>query len=348
MPDITMADVAKAAQVSRLTVSAVFNQRSAQLRISERTAKKVFEAAEALGYRRNEVARSMVSGRSNFIGYVDLDLANEFSSRTLDGLAEEADRHGYFVKLATFKEPGRFVAAVRRAIEQRPAALIYRFSNEADLEYLFGECGRFEIPLAIVGSAFHHERGIRVATDDAHGAELAAGHLLGLGHERVAHLSHARGTEYVESRRRGFLDAMRRRGHDVADSLMIHENSAAAVEAELSRLFGAAARPTAVFCATDFLAMAALRIARKRGLRVPEDLSVVGFADLEMAKHADPPLTTVAEPFEEVGRSAFRLVNEELGRGEKVSFRQELSINLGVELVVRDSTGPAAGRKDAS
>jgi len=99
-----------------------------------------------------------------------------------------------------------------------------------------------------------------------------------------------------------------------------------------------AGRPAALFCMSDDLAMRALRVARRCGLSIPDDLAVVGYAGLEMAEYANPPLTTVAEPFEEVGRSAFRLMRSEIENPDKPSFKQELCEQLPVRLLVREST----------
>ena len=114
-------------------------------------------------------------------------------------------------------------------------------------------------------------------------------------------------------------------------------------EAELERLFASPERPSAIFCAGDPLAMLACRAARKAGRRTPEDLAVVGYANLDMARYSDPPLTTVAEPFEEVGRAACAMLLEEVGRERRLSFSEELFRQLPVELVVRKSTANPRG-----
>lgn len=335
---ITMKDIAKAAKVSRPTVSLVLNGRETQVRISEETKKKVLEAAEALGYRRNEIARSMMTGKTNIIGFLDESISPEYVARTLDGLVAAADSKKYFIKVFSYRQREHIEATVRRAVEQRPDGMICRSLPEEYLKHVLQECNALNIPVAIIGSSFPHTCGVRVSTNDRQGAELAVQHLIDLGHEKIGYLAGARGSEYVETRLAGFETALNKAGIEVNDRFVITEESPEEKDNALSDLFSSKDRPTAFFCASDIFAMICMRVARRFDLKVPEDLSIVGYADMEVAQLADPPLTTIAEPFEKVGDAVLSLLVQEIDSKQKLSFKKEISEELDVELVVRQST----------
>ena len=334
---VTMKDIALEAGVSRPTVSLILNGRGTGLRISDATRLRVHETAERLGYRPNELARAMITGKSNFIACVVSGLSWEYESRTLAGVVEEAERHNFFVKVVCVQEGEDIVALTRRLVGQRPAGLVYRDMCEDRFPLVMEECYNQGIPMALAGNSLPHARGVRVGIDDAKGAELATEHLLGLGHRDIAFGSGVLEAPYATLRHRGFVAAMAHRGLKAPESRLVMREKLSESERLYGELFSSKP-PTAIFCAGDIFAVLAVRAARRAGLRVPEDLSVVGYADMIMASFCDPSLTTIAEPFEQIGRAATALLFEEIGRKEKLSFSRELHQELPVKLVVREST----------
>jgi LacI family transcriptional regulator len=192
-----------------------------------------------------------------------------------------------------------------------------------------------QMPLVLVDNdAPEGSWGRSVNSDDAQGAALAVDHLLELGHKKLAFLSGSKSSTVAQVRAANFERAMRQRlPHQSAPVAWSDWQDTRIIEAALSRLFDASAdRPTALLCAADQLAMVAQRFARQRGLKVPDDLSVVGFANLELSAFADPPLTTISQPLRHIGRAAvqhFTSANSETLPGKQM---------LATTLVVREST----------
>lgn len=345
MAAITMKKIASEAKVSRPTVSAVLNGRAESARISEKTTRKIIETAKRLGYRRNEIARAMVTGRSNFIGFVG-DLSYEYASLVMKGAVERADALGYFVKVFTQRKGGEFESFLHRMIEQRPAGIIFRTLLAEEHDIVLKECLSHDIPFSIAGSSFHGCRGIRVLTDDEHGAKIAVDRLVALGHADIAHFSGKRGNGYVELRRSGFLKAMEAHGLSPRDEFIFHDDPLERLEIAACELFSSEDRPTAVFCASDYIAMVLLRAIRKVGLSVPEDVSVIGYSGMLAAELSDPPLTTISEPFVEMGNFASEMLIEEILGSERRSLDRRIDVVLDVSLKEGKSTAPVSTNKD--
>lgn len=337
---VTMKDIAQKAKVSRPTVSVILNGRDSHIRISKKTRDHVLQIASSLNYRRNQIAHAMVTGKTNFIGFMDEDIINEYTSETLSGAVNEASKHKYFIKIFPYYNKKFFKDIVNSIIEQRPAGIICRSLNEDLLEYLHLECVKFNVPVAIVGSGFFHGWGIRVATDDTVGAALAVNHLIDLGHKKIAHAGFTRGRGFVEMRCQGYINAMTNAGLAIPDEYFIYGAKLHDIEKRIGELAIRKNRPSAIFCTTDYIAMVVLRSLRKANLRVPQDVSIVGYADLKTSKLVDPPLSTIAEPFKEVGKIAVSELIAEIEKKEKGSFNTEVRKMLDVKLIVRASSTP--------
>ncbi|MBS1371448.1 MAG: LacI family DNA-binding transcriptional regulator [Lentisphaeria bacterium] len=337
MAGISLGDIAKSLSLSRVTVSMVMNDKAEKWRISDATRRRVLAEAARLGYRRNAHAHAMITGKTRVIGFLERELATGPSACTLQGVAEAAIGAGYSVKPFVYSGEEEFGKVLASCMEHRPAALMYRMVSHRELGLLKQEAHNFGIPFLVHGSAWPMESGLRVNTDDVRGGRIAVEHLIGLGHRRIAFVgTPGRGMEFADSRCRGFREAMKAAGLEGTAQLI--EAGVADIETLLTPRLKAAGRPTALFCMSDQLAMKALHISRECGVSVPEELSVVGYADLEMARYGCPPLTTVAEPFREVGHAAFRLMRGEIESESPVSFGRELSALVDVRLAVREST----------
>lgn len=341
---VTIKDIARELGVSHATVSYVLNGKAKQARIGDGACERIKAAAFRLGYQRNELARSMITGKTNFIAYVSGDLSWEYESRTLAGVVREAERQGFFVKIVFASPNESFVDTVRRVVGQRPSGVFFHGLSAEAFPVAVKEFHRHGIPFATTGANPVQPVGIRVCPDNVNGGVLAAEHLLDLGHRGIAFASGDLTTAYATQRHQGFLDALRRRRVRFQRRNLVCEGYPDEFERAMERLLASSKRPSAIFCAGDPSALLAVRAARKTGLRVPEDFSVVGYANMWMASYCDPPLTTVEEPFEELGAAACALLLEEIGREIRISFSEELSQQLPVRLVVRRSTAEFGGK----
>jgi LacI family transcriptional regulator len=340
---VTMTDIAHKAGVSRATVSLVLNEKHAAVGIAEETRQRVLRAAADLGYRPNELARAMVTGRNPVFGYLLRTPEREVPTRILVGALHEAEKYGHSIKVMPFD--GEFDhRIIERCAEMRLAGVLALYIYGAALDYLHEEAGRYSIPVAVVDSSFPAARGIRVVSDDSDGCRQAIQHLTDLGHRRIGFVSGARTSGSANERVRGYGKALREAGISVPDDYLVYGNWEITTIESVTHtiLTHPAGRPTALFCADDRTAAIVARTARQRGLSVPRDLSVVGFANLELADYSDPPLTTVAQPFREMGAAAVRhllSVGSDYPRSSE-SLPDPVEVLLPTQLIVRASTAP--------
>lgn len=340
---VTMNDIAVKVGVSRATVSYVLNERSTGISIREETRRRIMEMAEELGYRRNDLARAVVTGKNYVLGYLTHTPGAEVSSRIMAGAQDEADQHGYLIKQFPFVMGREYLTPVKRTIEQRLAGvLVMTFQQEA-LDYLHSEVSRYDMPIVLLDDSPPQPWGTHVASDSEQGLRLAVEHLVALGHRRLgfvgAQMDAPLGQERAASFRRVIQSSQLplNQAHIVSASW----DEAGVIEAGVRQiLLSGPNRPTALLCAGDKIAMVALRTARGLGLQVPEDLSVVGFADLVMAAYSDPPLTTISQPFEELGEVAVTHLLAMLSHPETREDPQFQRVTVPTTLTVRSSTAP--------
>jgi DNA-binding LacI/PurR family transcriptional regulator len=328
---VTTHDVAARAGVSQATVSLVLG-RNPRARVAEATRVRVFRAAEELGYRPNILARGLVRGRSYALGVIVPDLANPFFLDVLTGVQRVAAEAGYVVLPGDLREtsPERQLEALR--------------ARQVDGVVLDG-AGAAALPpealadLRVVLVDAPSERWPGVASDALSAGRLAAEHLLGLGHRRLAFVGPATGEHSLRMRERGFALSLRQAGVPLpSERLRRAPPTVSGGQAAMRGLLGLIDRPTALFCANDLLAMGALKACLVAGVRVPGEVSLVGCDDVEMARVVTPELTTVAVPARELGARAARLLLRRLDRPEEPPRPGR---PLPVQLVVRGTTGPA-------
>ena len=318
-------DVARRAGVSQSTVSLVLSGKSAG-RISARTEAAVRQAADELGYRLNVAARTLRTGLTRTVAMVVTDVTHPFFGPVLRGAQAAAWRAGYAVTLVDVaNDPDRERASFE-ALRAGPADGYMFFT--VDPPEGSGE-RVVAIEVSPPGMPF-------VRVDTERGTDIAIDHLIGLGHERIGHLGSELDAETFRIRREHMLRRLAAAGLEPCGyerAAFRFDDAHVAALALLRR----DVRPTAVYCDDDLLAGGVYLAARDLGLRIPDDLSVVGFDDLPFAKVFEPPLTTIAIDPEELGAIAFELLAA-LMEGEEPDGRI-----LPVELVVRGSTGPPPG-----
>lgn len=336
----TSADVARRAGVSRTTVSFVLNERR-DVRLRPETRRRVLQAAAELGYRPHGPARQLAVGESRALGLVLIQRPEQIAvdgllAETLRGLGTAAQAAGYRVLLEPHEPGSRSYLELIAASHVDGLVISGPRSDDPGLRDLARE-GR---PVVIQGSA----PGVgcpSVDVDNEAGARRAVEHLLELGHERIGCITNAPlGYTAAAERLAGYEAALRVAGLEpdprhVAEGAFDPESGAAAIE----RLLDADPELTAVFVASDVVALGAIAAARARGRRIPDDLSIVGFDDIPLAAHFDPPLTTIRVPAHDLGLTVGRALIERIA-GRPVAERTLLPI----ELVVRGSTGPPRRR----
>ncbi|WP_030463707.1 LacI family DNA-binding transcriptional regulator [Kitasatospora sp. NRRL B-11411] len=337
MARVRMSDVAAAAGVSTATVSLVLSGAGGD-RISAQTQAKVREAAEAIGYAPNSVARSLRTQRTRMIGLLSDTIATTpFAGRMLAGANDAAREHGHLVVLVdTDGDRAQERQAVEALTGQRVDAMIYaRMWHQV-----------VDAPAGLAeGSVFLDCRPASgnwpaVVPDDREGGVAATRELVAAGHRRIAYLDAPEGSGVVASvlRHQGYLQVLAEAGIEPDPALHVRgETDAGGGRAAAEELLDLPAdrRPTALFCFNDRMAMGAYTAAHRRGLRIPEDLSVVGYDDQQLiAAELDPPLTTVALPHYEMGRWAMEVALRERTADPAEPHRMECPV------IRRDSVGP--------
>lgn len=340
---VTIKDIAREAGVSHATVSCVLNGKAKQLRISDVASERIKAAADQLGYQRNEIARSMATGRNDVIAFVSCDTgAWEYTGKIMSGIVEEATRQSFAVKVYHL-EHSTPENILKQLIEQRVAGVIFHSDRNIDLDFIRSEAAKKHIPCATVNLS-STSAGIGVTSDDFQGTREAVKYLAELGHRRIAYISNRLRLEFTVSRENGFVAGMKeyvpRSGvmqiaygisTDLDENLPVIRKLLSGSEDR---------RPTAVICYSDYIACNVLQTAYQMGIKVPEELSVIGFADLDVAKYATVPLTTVAQPFEQMGRETANMLIDAIKNKRADILDKVENRKLGVRLVVRKSTAP--------
>lgn len=324
---VTINDVASAAGVSRATVSRVMNGS----RVDPELTRRVQEAAQTLGYRPSVTARSLSLGRTLAVGIVVPDLTNPMFQAVLRSVADGADRAGYGVVVAETAERTEREAAVVRATRARCDALVL-VSPRTPADQLVGLVEDVA-PLVLVNRPAPAVPSIGVDFTAAMLEVLT--HLVGLGHRRIlvlagpaASASNAARLDGVERARAAFPGV----------ELVVLPGGATLAEGHARARAVLATAATGVVAFNDLVAFGLLAGLAELGVRAPADLSVVGFDDIELARYAGPPLTTVRVPYEEIGALAWRRLHMLLTDPAAVVGEPAL---LPTELVLRATTGPA-------
>ena len=329
----SMADVAREAGVSGQTVSRVANGKT---NVDDATRDRVLAAMRRIGYRPNSAARALRNGKFRSIGVIISALPTFGNSRTLDAIAAAVVAQGFSIILMPVTRPtqGEVTGAFSKLNEQAVDGVIILIEqhqlDESEIELPRG------LPVVVIDSNARYEYPV-VDTDQAEGAASATRHLLDLGHQTVWHIAGPPQSYAAERRQRSWQATLEQAGRDVPPVLTGDWSAESGYQHGL-RL---ADDPTvtAVFTANDQMALGLLRALHERGRLVPDDVSVVGFDDMEEAAYFWPPLTTVKQSFAEVGRRAVDALIREIQSGE----HEHQEVLVPTELVVRASTAPPPG-----
>ena len=325
---VVMADVAKLAGVSLQTVSRVIND-SPHVRAATR--ERVQEAMRKLEYRPNPVARALVTGRSRTLGVVSFDTTLYGPASTLFGIERAAHEADYFVSIVSLRSLTRssVVSAVERLRDQGVDGILVVAPQESATQALLHLPEDVPVVAAEAGPG---DSVPLVAVDQVEGARLATAHLLELGHKTVWHISGPVDWLEAQDRVNGWRQTLEAAGV-AAPPVLVGDWSARAGH-ELGRELAERDDVTAVFVANDQMALGLLRTLHETGRRIPGDISVVGFDDIPEAEYFTPPLTTVRQNFNEMGRRSLLLLLEQIESGVRAPRRE----TVPPELIVRASS----------
>jgi DNA-binding LacI/PurR family transcriptional regulator len=326
-----MMDVARLAGVSHQTVSRVLNDHPS---VREETRERVLAAMRELDYRRNSAARTLVTRRSQTLGVASFDTTLVGPSSMVYAIERAAREAGYFVTIASAHtlDENSMLEALDRLREQAVEGIVAL----APMRPALAAVARVPNDMPVVGIGVGDAADVpMVAVDNVAGAELACRHLLSLGHATVHHLAGPQDWLEAQERVAGWRAALSDAG---AFQPPIRAGDWSARSGyEASQALAADPAVTAIFCANDQMAIGALRALHEAGRAVPGDVSVVGFDDIPEAAYVLPPLTTVRQDFNTVGRRALERLVEQVASGHRASGH----LRLAPELVKRDSAGAA-------
>ena len=343
----TLSDVAREVGVAAMTASVVLNGARSSTRVSEKTRARILEAAARLRYRPNAVARGLSRRRMDTIGVVanfNSVNINLYFLEVLNGILQGALQHQQNATVFSVSDWKQAEQRILSCCDGRVDGMIF-IAPQPSADFLEAFCRH--LPLVTIQSSVTSQATANLDVDNEGGAYAMVRHLLAAGHRRIAHLA-GPDVSGANERAAGYRRALAQAGVPIDEELVLmagfDDTGGRKAAEEMILRFSAALRPTAVFCVNDAVAAGCLEGLAAAGLGVPEDISVAGFDDLLLAKITRPQLTTMRQPFPQIGRRAVELLLARIaafGSGEDLSLE---AISAGeifpVELVERASVGP--------
>ncbi|MBM6550903.1 LacI family DNA-binding transcriptional regulator [Marinomonas ostreistagni] len=328
----TIRDVAELAGVSVASVSRALQQPE---RVSPKTRAKVMAAVAETGYQPNLMAVKFRSGKTSNLVVLVPTVANVFFARVISGMQSAAAERGYALLLGNTLGNAELEANYAKMVQtsQADGLIQLRAHNPFELDDSTGL-----LPMVNACEVLENDRFPVVTLDNRAAAKAITQHLIDLNHRRIAIIKGPQQSPLTQTRLAGYRDALADAGIEFDESLLFagHFDLYSGREAA-EQILALPVRPTAVVCANDEIAMGAIQGFKDAGLRIPEDISVTGFDDISFAEFCDPPLTTIAQPAEEFGRTSVNLLIDVLDN--KVTKAPK--VILPFELITRASTGPA-------
>ncbi len=334
MKKATIKDIAKALGLHHTTVSRALRDHPD---VKEETKKRVKEMAEKLNYQPNLFARNLKNNQTNLIGVLVPEIQHHFFASAISGMEEVAQEHGYVLLVCQSNEKyEREIMNTRALMGNRVAGMLVSVSqttqNDEHFRWFLKSGGRivfFDRILDIPNT-------IKVIVDDRAGGYEATHYLISKGRKRIAHIGGTKNLLISHERFQGYAQALQEAGLDVDERLVVwagfHEkNGAEAME----MLLKSGALPDAVFAVNDPAALGAITVLKQHGLKIPDDVSVVGFSNNPIAAFVDPPLTTIEQPAYEMGKEAIKALLQQLEDDGKKDVSK--TIVLKTKLIIRSS-----------
>jgi LacI family transcriptional regulator len=333
--DITINFIAKKAKVSRTTVSRVLNNKPD---VSTSTRERVLQVIKEYEFFPSEFAKGIVTKKNYNIGLIipyDVDsiFSNPFFSEVIRGISKEAGRKGYYLLYCSEKENDDYITIHKK---KKVEGFIVLSPNSQNYE-LFEKLDRSNIPYVATAKIPNSNSLQYVDVDNVFGATMAVDHLVSLGHSKIAFVT---GPNYLVShddRMSGYKLALKKNNLLYRNEyVIIGDNSIESGFESAKQLLRLDDRPSAIFAAADMMAIGAIKALRSENYQIPQDFSVIGFDDILLSQYIEPPLTTIRQHAVDKGLEACRMLIEFIENGTPIINRI-----LPVELLVRESTGPA-------
>ena len=335
---MTLADVARLAGVSKSTASRILAAaKGRKIPYSPATQESVRNAADLLNYRPSKLARGLTGARTGIIGLVIPTLQDSFFTTATTIIEAQLAEHGYNVFLSnTSGDSNMERAKVEDLLTWPVDGLVIAPVQQSGDAGLFWELWQNDVPFVLIDRTFADTPFYSVTTDDHAGAAMAVEHLLSLQRTRIACVGGPLAVSTNRTRHDGYVEALIRNGV-LPDSRLCAEVSPteAGGRQAMERFAQLDTLPDAVFCFSDLMAIGVMEVCLERGIRIPEDLALVGYADLDYSGVLRVPLTSIRQPRNEIGLAAAEILLARLD-GQKLFLNAELK--LPVELVIREST----------
>jgi LacI family transcriptional regulator len=330
-------------QLSQTTISLVLNNSPSAKSIPPETRQRVLDAAEKLNYRPNYFARSLRQSKSMSVGVLAPDLSEGYFTRVMSGVVEELTQAKYFYFTACHDWKPELMEEYPRMLVERAVDGFLLLNTPAELE----------VPVPVVAISAHGSEPnvTHIVLDHERAVEMALRHLYELGHRKIAFMRGPRVIPDSDFRWEGIQLAAKTLGLELNPALITRIDSGAWSEKSgnhpmspeigyepMKALLERTRAFTAIFCFNDIAAIGAIRALTEAGLKVPGDVSVVGFDDIQSAAFCTPSLTTVRQPLNEMGKRGARILLQRIAHPEDKTLVEEIVV--APELVVRESTGP--------
>jgi LacI family transcriptional regulator len=343
-PDIRT--VAALAKVSIATVSRTINGSPA---VSDNLSKRIWRAIEQLNYFPNSHARTLVSGRSRLLGIIVENITNPFFPELIQSFETVAVAHGYEILVSSSNsDPAILANCIRRMLERKVEGVaVLTFGEE---EPLLNQLVHRDIPMVVAEFRLSDPKVSTILLDYGTGIRAAVNHLAELGHSRIAFLAGPRKLHSAITRENDYRAAMEAAGLALQKKWIVECDHtlkggvAGFAQLQVLAQFHVSMRPTAILCSNDMTAIGVLRAAYTEGLRVPQDLSVIGLDDIDFAEFTLPPLTTIRLSRTDLAQAAFEALRQHAEDPGNPKMQREFLVSTG--LVVRESTAapPSAAR----
>jgi len=333
---VTIKDVARESGVNTSTVSRALNNGYG---VNEGTRQHVLEVATRLNYRTNQVARGLVTGRSQTIGLVVSDIRNPFFAEVARGAEDAAHRAGRDLVLCNSdlkaeKQMGYFDSLLAKRVDGIVMNSVAALSRaQQDQLWAAG------VPIVLLNRSPVYRRFSSVLGDNLEGGEIAGNYLIDLGHTNVCHITGPRAHGNLTDRAKGFLKVFHDRGLPEPEVICGKHTFTGGYESA-NQALGRDRKITAIFAGNDVLAFGCIRAAIEKGIRIPDDLSIVGFDNVEISQITNPPLTTIDQPKYEIGKAAIEMLLNMMAKDGTPEPEHRV---IGVRLIERQSCRRVSG-----
>lgn len=338
---VTIYDVAKKTGFSSTTVSKALNNYSD---VSQKTKQEILKAAAEMGYLPNAHAQSLSTKKSWTIGVMfseanGVGMKHPFFSAVIESFRKHAEREGYDLIFASRNLRNRDISYLEHFLYRAVDGIIVVCSDSQDAQVQ--DLINSELPVVVIDMM--QDNCSAVYSDNIHGGILAVNYLYSLGHTNIAHIAGDTSNYAGMARIQGYQKAMSELNLSIKEGYLINGGLFSILEGKqaMEKLLNLEERPTAVFVAGDHMAIGAFEAIKERGLTIPEDISVIGFDNIEMASYVTPKLTTIKQDTEIMGNYAAELLMKQIGQKKKITT----SKIVPVELIIRDSCAPVKRKK---